>query len=198
MALHWGWPNDVAVKGGGNYGYTGAKPVYDFTKATYERYKEICGEDKPMVMSEHNADGDVTGPYEQAKIIREFCDTVKDDNALWLDGFTLYQFRDRGRLGLEWEDPNNPEVGIELPLLREYKKIIHEDWFKPSMEKGGEATLPVNLRWGGSEDAEGLSIPLNSRLTPCSASCSSTRTTTPTLCLKSTADGSTSRLRANM
>lgn len=160
MSLHWGWPNDVALKGGHSHGYTGAQPVYDCCKATYERYKEITGMDKPMVMSEHNADGDVTGPYDQCKIFRRFCDMLVENKGSWLTGFTMYQFRDRGRLGLEWEDPNNPEVGIELPLLREYRDIIHSEWFSPEMTVGEKLTLPAKLRWGGSEDAEGISIPL--------------------------------------
>lgn len=161
MSLHWGWPHDVALKGGQNsYGYTGAEPVYDTAKATYERYKAITGMDKPMVMSEHNADGDVTGPYDQCDVVGHFCDLIADNKDTWLDGFTMYQFRDRGRLGLEWEDPNNPDVGIELPLLKKYKEIIHSDWFSPKMTVGDELALPATLRWGGSEDAEGIAIPL--------------------------------------
>ncbi len=89
-----------------------------------------------------------------------------EDNATWLDGFTMYQFRDRGRLGLEWEDPNNPDVGIELPLLKEYKKIIHEDWFSPKMELGNELSLPAKLRWGGSDDSDGIAIPLKLEADP--------------------------------
>lgn len=166
MSLHWGWPNDVAVKGGGSYSYNGAKPVYDRAKATYERYKEICKTDKPMVMSEHNADGDVTGPYDQCKVLRRFCDMLEQDEELWLNGFTMYQFRDRGRLGLEWEDPNNPDVGIELPLLKEYKQIISKDFFSPSMTLGDKVMLPVSLRWGGSEDAEGIAIPIEFEADP--------------------------------
>lgn len=166
MSLHWGWPNDVALKGGHSYGYAGAEPVYESTKATYQRYCEICGCEKPMVMSEHNADGDVTGPYDQAKVVRHFCDLLIKDNATWLDGFTMYQFRDRGRLGLEWEDPNNPDVGIELPLLKEYKKIIHEDWFSPKMELKEEVSLPAKLRWGGADDSEGIAIPIKFEADP--------------------------------
>lgn len=162
MALHWGYPFDVAEKGGHSHSYTGAKPVYDMTKASYERYKYICdGEEKPMVMSEFNADGDVTGPYDQCKIIRRFCDMLIENDAKWFSGFTFYQFRDRGRLGLEWEDPNNSDVGVELPALKEYKEIIKRDWFMPKMEQGGEVALPCTLRWGGAEDADGLALPVH-------------------------------------
>ena len=34
-----------------------------------------------MVMSEFNADGDVTGPYDQVKMIQEFCKMLKDEPA---------------------------------------------------------------------------------------------------------------------
>jgi len=85
---------------------------------------------------------------------------IKEEPASWFSGFTLYQFRDDGRLGLEITDPNNKEVGIEQPLLKAYKEIIHDEYFSPVFTKGEEITFPAKLRWGGSEDATGLSIPL--------------------------------------
>ncbi len=65
------------------------------------------------------------------------------------NGFRFYtvSFRDRGRLGLEIEDPNNAEVGIEQPLMDTYRDIIHDDFFQPSMEVGAETALPATLRW---------------------------------------------------
>lgn len=162
MALHWGWPYDVAERGGNTHKRDTVQKTYDLTKRSYERFSYLCGGmQKPMVMSEFNADGDVTGPYDQAKMIREFCDMLKEEPATWFSGFTFYQFRDDGRLGLEITDPNNKEVGIEQPALKEYKDIIHEDYFSPSMTKTLEASFPVTLRWGGSEDSTGLSIPLH-------------------------------------
>ncbi len=162
MALHWGYPFDIAEKGGNSHSYSGAKFVYDTTEASYKRFVEICdGQSKPMVMSEFNADGDVTGPYDQCKVIKRFCDMLVENDATWFSGFTFYQFRDRGRLGLEWQDPNNADVGVELPALKEYKEIIHSDWFLPEMKFGEEVSLPATLRWGGAEDAEGLAVPVH-------------------------------------
>lgn len=167
MALHWGWPFDVAETGGNSHSRSAVKDIYDMTKLSYKRYKELCGgKEKPMVMSEFNADGDVTGAYEQAEMIKLFCDMLKADKDKWFSGFTFYQFRDRGRLGLEIEDPNNSEVGIEQPALKTYKEIIHSDFFSPEMTTGEEAVLPAKLRWGGSEDAEGLAIPLHFEKNP--------------------------------
>lgn len=159
MALHWGWPYDIADHGvNSQIRYTPAY-IYELAKSSYKRFMFLNnGVSKAMVMSEFNADGDVTGPYEQAKMVREFCEMLKNDPDKWLSGFTFYQFRDDGRLGLEITDPNNRDVGIEMPLLKEYKKIIHEDFFKPSMACGEEIFFPAKLRWGGSEDSDGLAV----------------------------------------
>ncbi|MBR3630668.1 MAG: hypothetical protein IKN55_09405 [Oscillospiraceae bacterium] len=167
MALHWGWPYDVAEPGGTTHGRSAVREIYDMTKRSFKRFRELCGgEEKPMVMSEFNADGDVTGAYEQAEMVKLFCDILEEEQADWFTGFTFYQFRDRGRLGLEIEDPNNPGVGIRQPVMDTYKEIIHSERFLPQMTQGGEITLPVRLRWGSSEDAEGLAIPLHFEKNP--------------------------------
>jgi len=161
MALHWGWPYDVAMPGGKSFGRSAVRDIYELTKRSYERFLYLNGgESKPMVMSEFNADADVTGPFEQAEMVKLFCDMLKENNARWFTGLTFYQFRDRGRLGLETEDPNNSNVGVEQPVMQTYRDIIHDDWFQPSMTLGEEITFPVTLRWGGSEDAEGVAVPL--------------------------------------
>ena len=168
MALHWGWPYDVAERGGTSHKRDTVKATYDMTKRSFERFKEINGGvSKPMVMSEFNADGDVTGPYDQAAMVKEFCDILVNEKADWFSGFTMYQFRDRGRLGLEIEDPNNADVGIEQPVLKTYKEIIHSPWFMPEItETKADASAPVKLRWGGAEDADGVAIPLHFEKNP--------------------------------
>ena len=162
MALHWGWPYDVAEPGGTSFGRSSVREVYDLTKMSFERFRHICGGiTKPMVMSEFNADGDVTGAYEQAEMVKLFCDILREEKAEWFTGFTFYQFRDRGRLGLEIQDPNNAEVGIEQPVMKVYRDIINDEWFRPEMKIQESIELPVKLRWGSSEDAEGISIPVH-------------------------------------
>jgi len=162
FALHWGWPYDVAERGGTSHSRGNIKEIYDYTKKSYARFSELCGGiKKPMMMSELNADGDVTGPYEQAAMVKEFCDLLKKENATWFTNFSMYQFRDRGRLGLEIEDPNNPDVGIPQPIMETYKEIIHDEYFQPKMTIKEEVKLPLTLRWGGAEDAEGIAIPLH-------------------------------------
>ncbi len=162
LALHWGWPDDVALKGGNTFARYSVDSIYRVTKRSYERYVEINGgEKRPMVLSELNADGDVTGAYDQAKMMERFCENIKNDEDKWLSGFTMYQFRDRGRLGLEIEDPNNKDVGIEQPVMDSYRKILNDEYFMPVMTLGDEAAFPAKLRWGGSEDAEGLAVCLH-------------------------------------
>lgn len=169
MALHWGWPYDIAEPEleGKSFERNRVDKIYQLGKKSYERYVVVNnGVKKPMVLSEFNADGDVTGPFEQAQMLREFCDKLKDDPEKWLSAFTLYQMRDRGRLGLEIEDPNNANVGIEQPLLETYRELIHEEYFSPVFEEKEEISLPVTLRWGGAEDAEGIAMPLHFEKNP--------------------------------
>ncbi len=159
LSLHWGWPYDIAEKGGTSFKRSPIDEIYAISKRSCNRYKFLAGEERPFVLSEFNADGDVTGPYEQAEMVEAFCSKLKEDKDNWLDAITMYQFRDRGRLGLEIEDPNNKDVGIPLPILDSFKKIIYEDKFYPKINDENEnITLPITLRWGGSEDADGIGI----------------------------------------
>ncbi|MBO4421321.1 MAG: hypothetical protein J5783_05790, partial [Lachnospiraceae bacterium] len=160
IALNWGWPYEVAEKNNKQHVLNGTLDTYKTAKRTFERFKKICGCTKPMVMSELNADGDVTGPYDQVKIMKKFAKLVKDDPERWFSAFCFYQFRDDGRLGLEITDPNNSQVGVEQPMMAAYKDIIDDDFFKPEIKNHKTEKLPVLLRWGGSEDAEGVSMEL--------------------------------------
>jgi hypothetical protein len=167
MALHWGWPVDVALKGGTTHSRSKVTDIYNMCKKSYERYAYVNGGlHKPMVLSELNADADVTGPYDQAAMFREFADLLEKDDENWLSAFTMYMFRDRGRLGLEIEDPNNSEVGIKQPLMDTYREMIHEDFFSPKLELEGEASFPKKLRWGSFEDSEGVAVELKLDSTP--------------------------------
>lgn len=167
LALNWGWPFEVAEKDNNQHKLEPNDDVYKKTKMTYDRFSEICGGiKKPMLISEFNADGDVTGPYKQAELVKDFCNKIKNDKEKWFSGFTFYQFRDDGRLGLELTDPNNNDNGIEWPILSTYKEIISEDFFKPGIDELGNIELPTTLRWGSSEDAEGISIPIKLEKNP--------------------------------
>ena len=161
LSLNWGWPFEVAEKDNSQHKIEPCDIVYQKTKKTYERFVEICGGvKKPMLISEFNADGDVTGPYKQCDMGRDFCRMLKEDPERWFSGFTMYQFRDDGRLGLEITNPSNRQTGIEQPLLGVYRDIISDDFFKPGIQTGEDAELPITLRWGNSEDSDGIAMEL--------------------------------------
>lgn len=164
LALHWGWPYDVAEPGGSSHKRYSVRDTFELVRRSYDRFCYLNnGAGKPMSMAELNADGDVTGPYDQAEMVKMFCDIVEQERATWFTSFTMYQFRDQGRLGLEIENPNNPNVGIEQPAMATYKEIIHRDWFSPTITRvyGEEAELPITLRWTNSEDADGIALTLH-------------------------------------
>ena len=167
IALHWGWPNDIAEPDISNHKLTKVNDVHTLNKRTFERFIKLNnGKKKTLVLSEINADGDVTGQINQAGIIKAFYDKIKDGTYNFYSAVTMYQFRDRGRLGLEQEDPNNPNVGIEQPLLKVYRKIIHDPFFSPSMKRDSKVAFPVKMRWGGAEDSDGIAIPIKFQANP--------------------------------
>jgi len=160
LALHWGWPFDVAEPGGNSHKRSSNSEILKGFNYEYERFMARSGNvSRPFVVSEFNADGDVTGPFEQAEQLGDFYRRLPVE-APCITGVTYYQFRDRGRLGLEIEDPNNSNIGCAQPILEEYKKIIATEPYLPVMTVKTEADFPTKLRWGGSEDSEGLAIPM--------------------------------------
>ncbi len=168
LALHWGWPYDVAERGGNTHRRYLVSDIYELARRSYQRFCTLNdGVAKPMVMSELNADGDVTGAFDQAEMVKDFCMLVKNDPTPFLTAFTFYQFRDRGRLGLEIQDPNNKDVGIRQPVLEVYKEIIRDPFFSPTVTTETDSVqLPITLRWGGAEDATGIALSLDFKTNP--------------------------------
>ena len=167
LALNWGWPYTIAERDGRTHQRSAVEKVFRDNEFSHERFlARNDGINKPHVLSEFNADGDVTGPFDQATIMKDFYMTIKNKKATWLTGLTYYQFRDKGRLALEIEDPNNPDVGIEQPMMATYKEIINDPWFMPEMKKSSEVELPMKLCWGSAEDSDGLFIPLSFEKSP--------------------------------
>lgn len=161
-SLNYGWPGEVAEKDNHGHYCWQLENVWEMEKRSFERFSYLSGGiKKPMQLCEHNEDGDVTGPARQAVRLKQFYDMAEKEGEGWLSGITMYQFRDDGRLGLEMTDPGNKEVGIEQPILKVYRDIIHRDFFSPKITTAQE--LPgegAPMRWGGSEDAEGVGMEL--------------------------------------
>ena len=157
-ALHWGWPFDIAEPGGSSHKRSDNKKILEGFNYEWGRFMARSNSvSRPFFVSEFNCDGDVTGPFEQAEQLANFYRRLPED-APCVTGITYYQFRDRGRLGLEIEDPNNPAIGCAQPFLEEYKKILNLPPYLPVMTTCEKADFPVKFRWGGSEDADGISL----------------------------------------
>ena len=166
LALHWGWPFDIAEKGGNSHKRVTNDSVFEGLKFEFERFMERGdGKQRPFVINEFNADGDVTGPYEQAEQLDDFYRRLPVE-APFIKGVTLYQFRDRGRLGLEIEDPSNSDAGYAQPVMETYKEIMNRPPYLPVFTTGADTAFPAKLRWGGSEDADGVSVPLKFEKAP--------------------------------
>ena len=158
LSLHYGWPYNDCEPGDYSYTFDSTDAIFDRYKRTYERLTKLFPQ-KPFIQAEFNADGDVTGPLHQAESVLKYFGRIKREGS-HISGISMYQFRDRGRLGLETEDPNNKCVGIKQPLMDEYKKVLKDTYFMPALEIGEETTFPATLSWQDSEDADGISITL--------------------------------------
>ncbi|MCR5687655.1 MAG: hypothetical protein K6G58_06505 [Lachnospiraceae bacterium] len=165
-ALHFGWPYNIAEPGNETYTADDPEELFVRYERTYERLSSLFGE-HPFIQAEFSADGDVTSAMMQPLTVRRYYDAVSRSCASWLSGISMYQFRDRGRLGLEMEDPNDPSVGIRQPLMDEYMDIAGEPYFLPRIERTGSTSFPAELRWGGSEDAYGIEIDAKLEGMPC-------------------------------
>lgn len=165
LALHWGWPVDVADSSTSQYNRCNVARVYELTKMSYERFCKLSdGKARPMQMAEFNADGDVTGPFDQIGAFHEFLKLRSADDD-WLTSICMYQFRDRGRLGLEIEDPNNKNVGIPQPLLADYRSVLHSDLCYPRIENV-QGQEDMNLDWRAADDATGVRVYVPLERTP--------------------------------
>lgn len=167
LALHYGWSFDVAEKGGNTHNCGNVDANFNLFKKTFERLTQVNGGvPKPMITAELNADGDVTGPIKQGESVKRFYQKIRDEKSDWFKSVSMHQFRDRGRLGLEIEDPNNSAIGIPQPIIGDYKEVLSDPYFSPEMTLKDEAAFPLKMRWGGSEDADGLAVKIDFEKTP--------------------------------
>ena len=171
IALHSAWPFSICEEGEGQEYSISVADCFELFKNTTARLKEINGGvQKPFSASEFNIDGDVTGAKHQADGIIRFAEMLKKEKPDWFNNLSLYQFRDRGRLGLELEDPNNSSVGIEQPMLEAYKEMIKDPYFNPGVEETGSIDLndetPIEMRWGSAEDSDGIEMKVRLEKTP--------------------------------
>jgi len=160
LSLHYAWPYNVCEKDElkKTYTWAGVAAVYDEVVATYEAFARASGARKPLELCEFNADGDVAGSVHAARMLAAFYRKVARERPRFLQGITYYQFRDRGRLGLEQEDPNRGDVGRPSPFLATYRKLLlDEPHFAPKETwKPLAPSAPLSLHWRSAHDADGV------------------------------------------
>jgi len=168
LALHWGWPHDLCeIDTKGPWKHEGLDLVWKEMGIIYEAFERHARVRKPLEICEFNCDGDVEGGLSQANELKGWYDRVRTKKPEYLRAITYYQFRDKGRLGLEQEDPNNPAVGVATPFLGMYRELIREPYFTPGetwTRLGGAA--PLAMHWRGSDDSDGLGWKIRVKAVP--------------------------------
>ena len=157
LALHFGWPFQCCEPSdlGKTYSVSTNKDLWKLLETAHRRFCAITGEDKAMEICEFNCDGTVGGRGYQARRAESFYRDILRKKPAFLKGVTYYQFRDRARLGLEREDPNNRDVGVPSPFLPVYKRLIQNPYFTPG-ERWTPSRGDLDLEWRSSEDSDGL------------------------------------------
>jgi len=167
LTLHYGWPFHPCEPEHENkyFKHTGLREVWEQMEGVHRRFVELTGTDKGLELGELNSDGDVGGELSQSKLTESFYRKVLKDKPSYLKGITFYQFRDRGRLGLELECPNNAAHGSPTPFLDVYRDLLQEPYFLPKEAwtrlKGG-----LRMDWRSSEDSDGLGWKVSLRSKP--------------------------------
>ena len=167
LTLHYGWPfKDCEPKDyRKTYSVTTDRKIWRQLKLTHRRFVELTGVDRGLEICEFNADGAVGGREHQAKRTETFYRRVLREKPAFLKGITYYQFRDRARLGLEREDPNDLRVGLPAPFLPVYRQLLREPYFSPRegwVRQAGASTM----EWRASDDSDGLGWKISLRRKP--------------------------------
>jgi hypothetical protein len=159
MSLHFRWPNKFTGDPA-SYFDLDLMHWWNVMKANYHQLCEIRGNDSfPFTIPEINADADVNGHFGQARRITDVYKLIKNEGKKWINAVTMYQFRDRGGLGLELEDTLTHEFVKRLPVCAAYRKAVSDSVYTPLIKSRGVVTVnkfPLYLKWFNSEDAEGV------------------------------------------
>jgi hypothetical protein len=153
-SLHWGWPDP-------DYDRNHPKDFFDvpfevWWELLYEVHDRMCdlrGGETPLEIHEINEDADVIGIAKQAEWTTRFYRHVADLKLPWLTNITFYMFRDRGGLGLEQEDVDDPSKYEEMPALKAYSDAIGDPYFDMRIEE--VVNESPSLRWKTATDAQG-------------------------------------------
>ncbi len=157
-SLHYGWPDPT---------FDPANPK-DYFTLPFEIWWELLhkfhaqigaalGRPVDVEIHEINEDAELIGYDAQAAWVTRFYNEALRQRLPWLTNITYYMFRDRGGLGLEQEDVDDPNRFRELPALAAYREAIADPYFGMRTARGLPVrdAEPVISRWRGPTDAEG-------------------------------------------
>lgn len=158
VSLHFGWPfTKMTSEFKNHYWSISTEQWWRFVEETYlQMILSNAGVLKPLFINEFNSDSDVDGFEKQAEVIREVYERIRDGELDWIEGITLYQFRDRGGLGLEIE--NDRGSATILPALAQYREVIStfKDQIKDDRDEIEENVF--SFEWHNMSDIRGVHI----------------------------------------
>ncbi len=157
LTLHYGWPFHPCDPEHLDKHFKVSKrnEVWEQIQAVHQRFVQLTGRDLGIELGEFNTDGDVGGEDYQAERTEAFYRRVLKEKPSYLKGITMYQFRDRGRLGVERQDPNNETNGLPTAFLSRYRKLLQEPYFQPG-ETWTRSKGSLKMDWRYSDDSDGL------------------------------------------
>ena len=160
-SLHWAWPDpDFDPLHPTGFFQVPFEVWWLELEKTHRLMTELRSGEVDIEVHEINEDADVAGPAGQAEWIRRFYKEAAAGKYPWLKNLTYYQFRDRGGLGLEKEDTENPLVFQVQPSLDAYKEALRHPYFDLSVAVGQAmpASSELKTTWSGPASAIGYQI----------------------------------------
>jgi hypothetical protein len=153
-SLNWGWPYSEPKTGGTSFWDGSPEKWWTLIHETYlAMIHESKNCFKPLYIHEFNADADVNGDEGQANMIREVYSKIKIQQTPWLEGISMYQFRDDGGLGLERRSGNSV---IQLPSFFAYFETV--DHLDKKVYTEVESADHFTFCWNNECEIRGLSI----------------------------------------
>lgn len=159
-SLHFMWPDpDFDVqRPSGHF----AIPFDYWWKTLTDCHDQMCslrGGEVDIEVHEINQDADLHGVIGQAEWLERFYREAVTRRYPWLTNITFYMFRDRGGLGLEWENADDPNTFEDRPALAAYLRAIQNEHFA---YRAAETNEPVEneaaMKWMTATDSEGLEV----------------------------------------
>lgn len=154
-SLYFGWPFADEVSNETSF----QKSVENWWMLIEETYLKMIwknnGVAKKLFITEFNADSDVDGYEEQARIIQQIYEKIAREKCDWIEGIVLYQFRDYAGLGLEKGDKKK---FVQLPSLHAYNKAIKQYKFDIDTDKEQWNREDYAFYWNGLAGMRGLKV----------------------------------------